>query len=710
MPPNTAKAFAPPPQESAFEPRAHRVRFDRTYPALVVVLTLVAILLPPTLAAATFTVSQEQVVVGTTDGIGGVQAEDGLRETMREADVAPDPLTYPTMQNLSKGVQIAGIFPTDVQSSDGVYVQYRESTVGPVVVQSNPARADPTCAWASCGNGVSSDNSYASSPADGDVAIYENFTFNVPAASSITRVEVGYEAFDATGNDHLAITLSWDGGTSWCPAFTTGGLPGADPNAYTFVTFTACTGHSWTPSDFSGNLSTRLTHSAAGQVDPIDLDANVVRVTYQPLAYELALQYDWTGVAAGQGYDLRVKGRISDENISVQVLTPPSVWTTRLTLKDPADQVLTYALAPSERISGNVSVRFVDAKGPDIAPSDLWLDYVDIVTTVYAYQLDVVQVISGIAGPGPTLEVRGNISAGGENFDVFLSSFTSGSWDLKASSVFTSSEETHSVPIAPEEISNGTVRIDFRDTNPADIVASALTLDVVRVTTTDATPGSSNLLLVGGGVAGITAVALLAAFIILRRRRAPAEPEAEAPPKPGRFPAFSGLLAKGPPPTSPEISIGDLRPGGAYLVDEQEPAAALRALERLTRMGRSALLVTRRNPLDVQRGFKLRHTKTVWLGEAANSAGDQVLAVSLKLVSTEVEGFLGTNPVGAVVIDGIQDLVDSNDLPSVLQLIQSTVGIVSAGQQILLVSMSPGAFRGRELKLLAQELEVVRIK
>jgi len=710
MPSKAAEAPASSPRELVSARRLAEARSHPHIGAGLVALALVAILLSAPLAAAgTFTVSQEQVVVGTTDGIAGVQAEDGLRETMREVDVAPDLLAYPTVQNLSKGTQVSGAFPADVQSSDGVYVDYREVTTSPVVLQSNPAAIDPSCAWTACDNGRLSDNLYATSAAGGDVAVFKNFTFSVPPATAITRVQVGYEAFDATGNDRLGITISWDGGVSWCPTVTTGGLLGADPNAYAFLDFTSCTGHSWVPSDFGGSIATRITHAAVGPPETIDLDANVVRVTYLPLAYELALQYNWTSVAAGPRHDLRLKGHISDENISVQVLTPPSVWTPRLTFTNTTDQVLTYTLAASEFNAGNVSVRFVDALGPDATPSDLWIDYTDILTTVLAYHLDVVQTVMGISGSSPHLDIEGNISAGGENFNVFVWNFSARSWALKMGSGFTSANQMHSAALFPDEIANGTVRIDYQDVDPTNVVPAALTLDLVRVTTTDAAASLPTILLVGGAVAGIAALALFLFFVVLPRRRSSSDTPA-APP--GSRPALrAGVRAEPQAPSpSPEIAVADLQPGGAYLVDQPEPAAALRVLERLTGMGRSGLLVTRKDPLTVTRMFRLRHTKTVWLGDTPGSPGGQALAVSLRAVETSVGDFLRTNPVGVVLIDSVKDLVDGNDFPSVLEFVRRTVATVPRGQQILMVSMGPGVLQGRELKLLAQELEIVRIK
>ncbi len=714
MPSMPAKAPAPPTSDLAEGQGPSVAGLRGRLGAGLVVLALVTILLvSPRAAAGTFPVSAEQVLVGTTDGTAGVQAEDGIRESMREADVAPDPLAYPALQNLSEGSQVAGTFPSDVQISDGAHVQYREATPGPATVSSEPTTVAPGCTWTACSSGRLSDNSYASSAAGGDVAVYAGFGLGVPAAAVISRVEVGVEAF-AAGNDRIAVTLSWDGGGNWCPTVTTGALPGADPNAYTFLNFTACTGHAWTPSDFGANLSARFTHSVVGgSPETIDADANAVRVTYQPLSYTLVLQYDWTGVAAGPGYDLRLRGHVSDENVSVQVLTSPSVWTSRLTFTDTADQLLTYRLAASEFDAGNVSVRFVDALGPDIAPSDLWIDYVDVVTTAVAYRLDVSQTVTGILGADPTLDIEGNISAGGENFDVFAWNFTAGAWGLKIASAFTAVNEMHRVALLPDEVLNGTVRIDFRDRDPASAVPATLTLELVQVSTTDPASGLSSVILLGGGViAGIAAAAAFVFFVVLPRRKSSSDDAEGAPelPRNGRLPSLSGLLAKGGAAApDPAIAVGDLRAGGAYLVDEKKPETAMRALEHVTRMGRSGMVITRRNSAGVQRTFKLHHTKIVSLSDNRDSGSGLVLATSLDVMATDVGDFLRTNPVGVVLIDCLKDLVEGNDFPSVLQFLRGVVEQVSAGQQILLVSMPPGILRGRELKQLAQQIEVVRI-
>src|SRR5207247_11050613 len=93
MPSKAAEAPAIPTPELAAGQRPSAAGRRGRLGAGLVVLALVAVLLSSPLAAAgTFPASVEQVAVGTTDGPAGAPAEDGIRESMRAADVAPDPL------------------------------------------------------------------------------------------------------------------------------------------------------------------------------------------------------------------------------------------------------------------------------------------------------------------------------------------------------------------------------------------------------------------------------------------------------------------------------------------------------------------------------------------------------------------------------------------------------------------------------------------
>ena len=57
------------------------------------------------------------------------------------------------------GCNVAGTFPTDIQTEDGLYIQYRESNIGQTAAQNNPTAVgtSPACTFTSCSSGETSD-------------------------------------------------------------------------------------------------------------------------------------------------------------------------------------------------------------------------------------------------------------------------------------------------------------------------------------------------------------------------------------------------------------------------------------------------------------------------------------------------------------------------------------------------------------------------
>lgn len=700
MPPRAAEVPRSPSRESRFPRSLQPDRRRARRVAVIVAATVTLLLLTGPLAqAGTFPVLQEQVLTGTSTGIVGAQAADGLRETLTEADAPVALTTAPSAQNVTVGSQVAGAFPSDVATLDGAYVRYREATPGAVTVMSNPATTGSGCTWTSCDNGRLSDNTSASSSTGGDVANYSSFLLSLPASSVILSVELGYEAFNPGGNDRLSMTVSWDGGTTWCPAFTATGLPTADPNAYAFVNLTACGGHPWIAADFGANLTARFTHVVLGGADTIDLDANLVRVTYQPLAYQLGVRYDWEGVLSGAAYVLALTGHVSNDSVSVEVLTPPSSWTACLTLGDPTDQNLSCSLAPSEVASGNVAIRVVDAQGSSPTPSDLWLDFVAVVTTQHAYHLDVVQNVTGVTGPDPTLVVEGNVSAGGENFDVFVWDSSTSTWTAALSAPFTAANAVHSVSLTADEISNGAVRISFRDKEPASAAAATLTLDFVGVQTTDAAATFPWPLVLGGVAAAIILLAVFVfMFLLPRRRRSAPRDSGEGSVEPAESAGVAEIVEALPAPAAeedvsgvPTVDPEALEPGHAYLVVGDGAEAAPQALETLTRLGRSGLVITGRSASELERLIRPRHTTVMVLGGEAGAVAAPVTDGNRDMVLSAIEAFLRTNPVGVILFDRIEGLAGPGGMSALLDVVQRTAERASQGQQMLLASASTGS-------------------
>jgi len=298
----------------------------------------------------------------------------------------------PTTETVTTGSKVSGTFSTNVQSNNNAYINYREAnTASQTVVSNNPTAVgtSPVCEWTNCANGETSNNVYADSSTNKQVVSFKTFGFSLPAGATISKVEFGIEAYqDASGDDQVdTMTLSWDAGTTYCTNTATLTPGTADPNAYTYTDLTTCTGHTWAQADFTGdNLAWKGGYNrVGGGSTPIHVDAVVVRVTYTPSTYVLEVQYDYSGVPAGDAQTLNIESYHSaDENVVVQVLSPPSTWNNRITVTATSDPgtAQTYTLTSTEYNSGSPSMRFADANGGDVTQTDLWVDLATITTTM----------------------------------------------------------------------------------------------------------------------------------------------------------------------------------------------------------------------------------------------------------------------------------------------------------------------------------------
>jgi len=240
-----------------------------------------------------------------------------------------------------------------------------------------------------------------------------------------------------------------------------------------------------TPAEYSGGaVSIRwIGGTETGDGTASDLRIDQERIVRRYTNHRLDIRYGWTAVPVGDTYSVRVKGYRTNEDVTVQVLTPPATWNQRMTVNSIVNQVFTYTLTAAEYNGGSPAVRFVDAvPAPDAAASDLFLDAVTVTTLHLTYSLEVRQNITGVmSGPNPILVVKGNVTAGGENFHVHAWNFTSAAWDLLIAAPFTASNAYHNVSLAAPYLSGGTVRVRFVDAASQDSIASALSLDFVAV-------------------------------------------------------------------------------------------------------------------------------------------------------------------------------------------------------------------------------------
>jgi len=130
------------------------------------------------------------------------------------------------------------------------------------------------------GNGTST--SYTSTQKDRH--IFYNYGFNIPSGATITGIQVRVDARAdrASGTRQIYVQFSWDGGTNWTTALSTGNL-GTSEATYTLGGTTNTWGRTWSASDFSNaNFRVRVIDVSSNNARDFYLDWIAVNVTYQP--------------------------------------------------------------------------------------------------------------------------------------------------------------------------------------------------------------------------------------------------------------------------------------------------------------------------------------------------------------------------------------------------------------------------------------------
>jgi len=160
------------------------------------------------------------------------------------------------------------------------------------------------------------------------------------------------------------------------------------------------------------------------------------------------------------------------------------------------------------------------------------------------------------------------------------------------------------------------------------------------------------------------------------------------------------------PPTSSTINHV-LTPGRSYLIEEERPAKAFRLLTDFLGGGGGGLVITRTNPKRVRQGHDLSAERVLWLTDREGSA-EETIAPTLERIVYEIEDFMGKQPRGAILLDGIEYLVSNNSFDAVLMFVRRLLDAISESRYAFIISLGPATLKDQELKVLEREMEVIR--
>jgi hypothetical protein len=117
------------------------------------------------------------------------------------------------------------------------------------------------------------------------------------------------------------------------------------------------------------------------------------------------------------------------------------------------------------------------------------------------------------------------------------------------------------------------------------------------------------------------------------------------------------------------------------------------------------LIITRQHPSDVRSRYYIQTTPIIWLSSVPGRTNMD--PAKLSLLTDMLVNFMERSQNGAVLVDGIEYLMTSNEFTRVLKAVDRWTETAVTSATRLIVSVDPRAFDIRELALLEKNKEII---
>jgi len=145
----------------------------------------------------------------------------------------------------------------------------------------------------------------------------------------------------------------------------------------------------------------------------------------------------------------------------------------------------------------------------------------------------------------------------------------------------------------------------------------------------------------------------------------------------------------------------------SYLIEDTGLDPGIHTLREVGSTGYSSLLISRQRPGKLKEKFGLEDTSFIWLTSNIEKVGSGVTLIgptAITKLSTSITGFMGENEKAVVLLAGMEYLSTQNGFKAIINLAYLLNDKVMTGDNILLVTLNPGAFSQQELNQLRSEL------
>jgi hypothetical protein len=166
-------------------------------------------------------------------------------------------------------------------------------------------------------------------------------------------------------------------------------------------------------------------------------------------------------------------------------------------------------------------------------------------------------------------------------------------------------------------------------------------------------------------------------------------------------------VARAPPTKVTEAALPSIsvQPGESYLLEGEKPTRAFELLKQLsTAQDTPCMCITSTAPAHAKRKYGLEKVKVIWLSK--QEVKDSISPGDLDILRDAIMGFIKRHKGGAVLLDGIEQLIATNGFELTLKFLYDVSEGIALRQAMLIISLNPRAIEDKQLATLEQRMVV----
>lgn len=145
--------------------------------------------------------------------------------------------------------------------------------------------------------------------------------------------------------------------------------------------------------------------------------------------------------------------------------------------------------------------------------------------------------------------------------------------------------------------------------------------------------------------------------------------------------------------------------GRSYLFTDDGVAGAFAALRYLLVTGHRGLVLSKTHPDKIPPRYDI-DCPIIWIVSKPPPGGKAITVDPVRLgrIYSLIADFVKNNPGAAVLLEGLDYLIDENDFPSVMKALQLVNESIAISKSIFLLPVNPKSFNPQEFTFLEREI------